>query len=197
MIPDELFRSLEERVFTASIGVVSTPRALKDAILDQLSVRRLLALLSDPDNRNQVLGRALQLLRAPHDARYCHPDDLPIAIYLRALELADPSLALKAADLVLQHPNLWWARSFALSIVAIPGLRVPVQISEYTAERTRLTRHSERATSTPLVATSQFSSGRRVIPARIQLVSQRRFEPQAEVVLDPHAIRTRAVSLAN
>jgi len=197
MISDALFRSIEDPVFTSSIGVVSTPRALDKALLAQLPVRHLLARLSEPDNRHQLFTRIAQLVAAPHDARYCHPHDLAIAIYLRTLDLCDPSIAIKAADIVLQLPNFWWARSFALPLMAEPNLRIPVQVTEYTPYRTPTMRRYDHATSTPFVAASEFAFAKPFALAQVGLLATpSKLEPPAELRAHPGVILIRTHTLA-
>lgn len=197
MISDALFRSIEDPAFTSSIGVVSTPRALDKAMLEQLPVRQLLACLSDPENRRELLARVTRLIAAAHDARYCHPYDLAIAIYLRTLDVCDPSLAIKAADDVLQHPNFWWARTFALPLMAEPNLRIPVQVTEYTPYRTPTMRRYDHATSTPLVAASEFAFAKPFALAQVGLLATpSKLEPPAELRAHPGIISIRTHTLA-
>ena len=127
MIPDRIWTAIEDTTFTASLGVVSTPRAFDAAISRQPPVIELLSLMEDSDNSMQVLTRVRQLLETPEDARYCHPFDLPVAIYIRALDICNPQLAADAAEIALQLPNLWWSRAMALRVTSLPARRIPVQ----------------------------------------------------------------------
>lgn len=123
MIPSFSLETIESTLFTASVGVVSTPRSLDEAIWAQGSVREVLAAMTDHENRRELLNRVLELIARPHDPRYCHPDDLAIAIYVRILGITDATLAVRGADAVLQHRNFWWARAASLRVIRAPNVR--------------------------------------------------------------------------
>ena len=159
-------------------------------------MRQLLARLSELESRRQLLDRVTQLVAVPHDARYCHHHDLAIAIYLRALDLYDPSTAIKAADAVLQHPNFWWARSFALPLMTEPNLRTPVQVTEYTPDQTRTISRHDNATSTPLVAASELAFANPIPSARVGYETRSTLEPLTVLTAYPGTTRIRTHALA-
>lgn len=151
MIPDSIWAAVEDSTFSASLGVVSTPRAFDAAFLRQRPVRDLLSLLTTPANLQAVATRIHELLHDPgNDARYCHPFDLPIAVYLRALDICEPGVAARAADAILRFTNLWWARAMALRVARQLERRTPVQRKQYrlVASHPEIVRE-ERASSPP------------------------------------------------
>lgn len=132
MIPDRIWTEIESRTFSASLGVVSTPRAFDVALLRQPLVLELVSLLVCPENPSAVFARIQRLLRDPsNDEHYCHPYDLPIAVYLKVLDIFEPYIAVEAADSILEFPNLWWARAMALRVAASPAKRIPVLRKRY------------------------------------------------------------------
>lgn len=132
MIPDRIWSAVEDPTFSASLGVVSTPRAFEAALLRRPPVLELFSLLACPEDASAVAARIQHLLTDPsNDERYCHPYDLPIAVYLRVLDICESYVAAEAADSILQFPNLWWARAMALRVAAYPAKRIPVLRQRY------------------------------------------------------------------
>jgi hypothetical protein len=145
MTLEEAWRVVESPRIAAQLGVVSTPRALERALASEPTIRRLLGLLARPHNRRRLYDHFLEILGAPNDQRFAHPLDLALAIYVRLLDIVDPSIAEAAASAALRLPNLWWTRAFAISILAQSARRTKVvrtqQISE-PASRTVVTADS-------------------------------------------------------
>jgi hypothetical protein len=154
MIPSSIWDTIESSRFTAEIGVVSTPRSFVAAIEKHAIIIELLSKLNESSCRQDVFKRLIFLLDKPADRRYCHPNDLAMAIYLRVLEISDPQLAIDAADLTLATPSLWWARSIAQHIVSVPERRVPVERFQVRigSDELQFVR-TERATSSPQLFT--------------------------------------------
>lgn len=126
MITDRVWTEIESPLFTAALGVVSTPRAFDDGLLRQAIFRTLLAAAeTNGRDADAIVQRISRLIREPADERYCHPHDLPIGVYLRALDIAAPERAITPARLVLDLPNLWWGNLMARRVAAAPNRTIP------------------------------------------------------------------------
>lgn len=118
MIPNQIWTEIEGPLFAATIGVVSTPRAYRDALKMQRVVTVLAALLSSHDNQTALIARLTHLLTQSTDIRYCHPHDLAIGTYLATLANFSIALATEPARLASSIPNLWWGKLIAAEILA-------------------------------------------------------------------------------
>ena len=127
MINESVWHEIEGPLLRAVLGVVSTPRAFDAALFKVAPVSRLLGELDDRESCEKVQKRLLLLLGGDADPRYCHPHDLAIAIYLRALDICAPELAFPPARQILAHRNLWWARAMALRLLAEPQREIRTQ----------------------------------------------------------------------
>lgn len=124
MIPSRIWTEIEDPLFGASLGVVSTPRAFDDGLMRQPVFRDLLGALTNREDAQLVADRVFRLISERSDQRYCHPRDLPIGVYLRALDIAAPDHALWPARLALDLPNLWWGNVMARRIATAPNRTV-------------------------------------------------------------------------
>ena len=107
---DEILQTIESAYFTTAIGVVSTPAQFHRAIGNDPTVRALLGQLEHPEKRRVLFARVADMLKAAADPQYAHPLDIPIAIYIRALDITEPDLARMLAFAARRLTNLWWAR---------------------------------------------------------------------------------------
>lgn len=194
MISDWIWSAVEDPAFTASLGVVSTPRAFDAALLRQPPVLQLFSSLAGLEDANAVTARIQRLLKDPsNDQRYCHPHDLSIAVYLRALDIiCEPPVAAEAADSVLRFPNLWWARAMALRVVADPAKRIPVVRQRYQLVDARAGVVCEVRASSPRYTVSTRMVWQPAVTAKLQTITD---SPSRFVDLSPApaAIRTFAV----
>lgn len=163
MIPGNLWQEIESRQFSVMLGVVSTPRAFDEALKQQPAVTALAKCLISPADIDSLEQRALALLQIPSNPRYCHPNDLAIAVYLRLLDIYAPDAASQPAKSALTLPNLWWARAMAMRIAASPNRTIPSTRVELVAVTengfARQSRRTNASISLPppeLVARSRF-----------------------------------------
>jgi hypothetical protein len=165
---EETLRELETPRLAARLGVVSTPRSLERAIASESSVRRLLGMLSSPNNRRRLYGHLMQLLNQPSDDRFAHPMDLALAVYIRLLDIADPELGEMAAVETRQRPNLWWTRALAATILAKSAQRTRTVRTEQISDPTSL-----RSLRVESPAVSDYSGAMRWTPETATLPSVR------------------------
>lgn len=113
-----LLSDIESANFAATVGVVSTLHAFENAIAKEQRVRQLLGTAGDRTSLRNVYGRLLALAESPADPEYTHPSDLPIAVYLRVVEIVDGLLGMEAARLLAVRDDLWWSRRLARRLLA-------------------------------------------------------------------------------
>jgi hypothetical protein len=117
MIPEKIFETIEDPVYGLKMGLVSTIRLFDEALGEEESARTLRKLLDNPQNREILVDRLMQLLNAENDTQYAHPYDLAIGVYLRLLEKCDFEMAIEPARRAFALDTLWWGRAFAISIL--------------------------------------------------------------------------------
>ena len=191
MIPNRIWSAVEDPIFSASLGVVSTPRAFDTALLRQPPVLELFSSLAGPEDASAVAARIQQLLKDPsNDERYCHPYDLPIAVYLRALDIiCEPPVAAEAADSILRFSNLWWARATALRMAANPTKRIPVLRQHYQLGVSPAGVVREVHASSPLYAVSTRMAWQPAVTAKLRITTD---SPSPSVDLSPAPATIRA-----
>lgn len=113
-----LRNDIESVRLAAELGVVSTPRAFDEALFSLPSVRELADGVSRGWYSQATEARALELLRVAHDGAYCHPHDLPVAVYLRVLDLYAPLRAHRVAAAAAEYENTWWTRAMTRRTLA-------------------------------------------------------------------------------
>lgn len=131
MIAQRIWDEIESQFFAATLGVVSTPRAFDEAMLQHSIVSELMANLSSESDVEAVAKRLQRLLNEPSDVRYCHQHDLAIAVYLRALDICAPEHALAPANLALTQRNLWWGKAMAKRIAGAPNRGIPFSWKDF------------------------------------------------------------------
>jgi hypothetical protein len=154
---DKLTAVVESREFAADLGVVSTPRAFDEVMLKLKPVKAILKALAGGANASRIAERVTALLATQNPAKYRHPFDLPIGVYLRVLEIAAPHLAYPLALRVLAHRNFWWARAIAARIAAAHPNRAgtsSIQIAPLAGAPVVRATLNAAAYPSPLVATT-------------------------------------------
>ncbi len=69
-------------------------------------------------DKEAILERLLDLATRPIDMQYQHPNDIPMAAYLLALQDQDSGgVAIDAANEVRKSPNLWYAAKVAWELL--------------------------------------------------------------------------------
>ena len=128
-----LFSQIESSIFHARLGVVSTPRAFDSALFSIAEVQALTTLVNEPGKEELLFNRIGVLLADPEDnANFVHPHDMPIAVYLRILDVLSSDFALIAAERLAQKKNLWWTRAMALRVLSEPKSRSATQYHHLT-----------------------------------------------------------------
>jgi hypothetical protein len=126
VIAQAIFAEIESTIFSAKLGVVSTPDALTAAMLEQPAVAQLTETATLLTDAKHIAARAIDLIQQQFDPQYCHPHDLAVAVYLRVLDICAPDEASRPAQVALTVANSWWARLMALRIAASPNRTIPV-----------------------------------------------------------------------
>jgi hypothetical protein len=122
MIPLSIIDEIESRRFIADIGVVSTPKRFEAALAELRPVRELLGCLRSSADKQQLINHVRDILQKGSDADYTHAYDVPLAVYLRALDISAPLDAYELAQAFKRLPNLWWARFIANKVLSGPSL---------------------------------------------------------------------------
>jgi len=161
MIPQTLFTEIEGPRLAAQLGVVSTLDRFTTAMMQHPAVAMIVNAVTSQDDVRQIVARVERLLQVHADPRYCHPQDLAIAVYLRILDVCAPDAAAELAARAREIRNLWWARLIAHRIGASPNRSIP------TVTVTRLM----PVTGMPVRAIRTVSSTRPAAPRDIVLLS--------------------------
>ena len=106
-----ILREIESAEFALKLGLSGSRIRAMQALVHLPQARALLdALREDADSVYDVACRVVALIRTKIDLRYTHPGDAAIAVYLRALNIVNPSLAEDLVPMVAsQRQNLWWS----------------------------------------------------------------------------------------
>jgi hypothetical protein len=126
----DIQNEIESPIFEAQLGIVSTPRSFDQALYKNPSFRRLLSALSSEEDAAALSNRLAQLIDHPSDPNYCHPFDLQIGVYLRALDLRAPERAYENASRATTKPNLWWGRAMSMRVLAEPNRQAATTTAE-------------------------------------------------------------------
>ena len=134
MSVEALFPKIESPEFHAKLGVVSTPRGFDAALFNIDEVQDLATAVTQEKNDLLLYERIGTLLADPEDnPNFVHPHDMPIAVYLRILDVLSSNFALVAAESVAERKNFWWTRAMALRILAEPKSRSIAQYYQLAA----------------------------------------------------------------
>jgi hypothetical protein len=119
----EAMNSIERAELSSVLGLANNVEMFRELVGREPAVHALLTHLTEPGNSRALLTRIDSLVREQDDIRFRNDQDATIAIYLWALNSANPPLARLGASVVLVAPRLWWARKMALAIIT--GISVP------------------------------------------------------------------------
>lgn len=72
---------------------------------------------NDPTAIQEVQKRLFGLLSVPPNPQYYHPYDIAVAAYLYILSVTNEELAYQALSLILETPQLRWAKRLAKQII--------------------------------------------------------------------------------
>jgi hypothetical protein len=129
-----LFSQIESPVFHSKLGVVSTPRAFDSALFSIAEVQEMAALASQRSNEELLFNRiGILLADREDDPNFVHPHDMPIAVYLRILDMLSSDFALAVAEQVAKRKNFWWTRAMALRVLSEPKSRSATQYHQLAA----------------------------------------------------------------
>jgi hypothetical protein len=112
----DLLNQIETSEFIARVGVVSTLEAFESAIGRDPWVSQLLGQVSDQAAANELEKRLIELLSTITPAGWSNPRDIPIAVYLRTLDILRPLRAMTLSRRTSAVDGLWWARKLATRI---------------------------------------------------------------------------------
>ncbi|MCZ0936398.1 MAG: hypothetical protein OXJ54_14585 [Gemmatimonadetes bacterium] len=106
-----ILREIESAEFALKLGLSGSRARAMQALVDLPEAKALLdSLRENASAVHGIASRVEDLLQAEIDPRYTHPDDAAIAVYLRALDLFAPRLAVDLAPMVAdRRQNLWWS----------------------------------------------------------------------------------------
>jgi hypothetical protein len=159
MIPESIWAAIEGSIFASELGVVSTPRALDQALAQHPTSLALLAGMTESKDVSALSGRLMWLLKEPSDTRFCHAHDVAIAAYLRTLELRAPEVARSFAKSILAIPNLWWGKAVAKRIANTTVQTTPNIVVTYTIPHHGFVRASVRRSEAKTTAPSYSVPG--------------------------------------
>jgi hypothetical protein len=112
-----LFERIESPAFHAQLGVISGFALFVRALAETPEVQDLTRAALTAEARNALYQRILEVSRRPVDPEFENPWDIALSAYLWALNQQDPSLALAAAEAVVQTEDCWWAKKIGLNII--------------------------------------------------------------------------------
>jgi hypothetical protein len=120
MILTTLFEQIESNTFAARVNIASGFRVFRRAMAEDENINALISYTMQYPNQGQdVYQRLVSLLTAHDNPQYMHRYDSAVAGYLYALSITHPSLAISAAQQVIQTPKLWWALKTAKYLLDI------------------------------------------------------------------------------
>ena len=109
-----LFEKIEGIEFATNIDILSGFKIFLKALnADNTLLALVEELEKHPQQKQDVFQRIQFLLGVNEQAEYMHPYDAALAGYLYALSRVDIPLTHKAIEIILQTPQLWWARRLA------------------------------------------------------------------------------------
>lgn len=114
---ESIVSEIERPRFIALLGVVSTQKRFEWAIAQEPAVKELITALQSREAQAELVERLSALLASKPEEGYTHPLDIPIAVYLRALDIVAPRAATGVAQIAVSRPDLWWGRAIADRIV--------------------------------------------------------------------------------
>lgn len=125
-------REIERHEFAARLNVASDLRTFVRAALRQEPVRRLIRELDSAGAAEQLLRRVVQLARRRIDPRYANPCDVPLAVYVWALDLKDSPFRTLGAGAAIESAGTWWARKVAEEVLTESTIRsdAPARVYE-------------------------------------------------------------------
>ncbi len=135
MTIETLFSQIESPIFHARLGVVSTPRAFDSALFSITEVKELATLVNQFGKDELLFNRIGALLADPEDdVNFVHPHDMPIAVYLRILDVISSDFALVTAEQLAHRKNFWWTRAMVLRVLSEPKSRSATQYLQLAAQ---------------------------------------------------------------
>lgn len=107
---EEICQKIESHDFLAEVGIANDFNSfLRLVVRHQAVVDLLDHVIPSDDRAEDLFFRAVQLARTGIDARYLHPYDGVLAVYLFVLGNKNQDLAKVLSELVLKTPNCWWS----------------------------------------------------------------------------------------
>lgn len=123
-------QEIESRQFSSRLNLASDLTTFLSAAGDEEAVSSLAGQLQYQETVVQIFREVLELSRRSVDARYRHPWDTALAIYLWLLSRGEPAIAALAAEVVAQTAQCWWASRFASSILLTRHARSSAKTQE-------------------------------------------------------------------
>jgi hypothetical protein len=108
--------SVESPQFYAFVNVANNLKTFVRALTMHPAVQHLWRQIDDPRVGSAIFSRTIQIANQPAPTGSEHPLDAALAAYLYLLAACDQEVALIAANNVVDHGQLWWARKIAQGI---------------------------------------------------------------------------------
>ena len=104
----QLVNTIESDEFAAELGVVSSFRHFQSILADDERIKELVNDLShNSELKTMIARRIYALIKTKHKPGYLRPDDIAIAAYLYALNIADHLTAYDVAVRVKETKDFW------------------------------------------------------------------------------------------
>ncbi|MCI0709177.1 MAG: hypothetical protein L0154_03355 [Chloroflexi bacterium] len=118
MTLEALFSKIETLEFEVNLAIASGSTLFNMILAEHALIQEFRRMLRESsENKYKTLKRIQYLLTEEAEPRFVHPNDIFIAAYLWALNKVDTTFAFYASRLVLDTPQLWWARIIAKEII--------------------------------------------------------------------------------
>ncbi len=108
-----IFPEIESHELAAKLNIASDLKTFLRAATRQEPVRQLIRELDSAGAPEQLLRRVVQIAHRRIDPRYANPWDVPLAVYVWALDLKDSPFRFLVAGAAFEAFGTWWARKVA------------------------------------------------------------------------------------
>jgi hypothetical protein len=117
MTLESFFNEIESTSFAVRYSVASGFSTVKNGLKDDEILAALIKEIEhSPEKQQLVLERLIKLITENDNPTHRNRYDETLTGYLFVLSRTDEQRTQKAVNLILQTPNLWWARRLAAEL---------------------------------------------------------------------------------
>ena len=114
----DVMLKVEDHQFAAEMNLASGSVTFYNSLRNHWVFRELAEQMKGPNVPEAVLRRLIELSNRSVQPQFENPFDVALTTYLTMLDLYNPELVRRGAEVVSQAPNCWWATEMALRLLA-------------------------------------------------------------------------------